>query len=76
MRREEMADQKFKTSNVNVCLKAIKEYLDAVENPKITNLQDFKDRAEKAVEHLSTIFGPGDENVMVDTCPSISLPTI
>ena len=71
-----MANQKFQTSNVNVCLKAIKEYLDAVGDPNVTNLQDLKDRADLAVGHLYTIFGPGDQNVMVDTCPSIALPTI
>jgi hypothetical protein len=71
-----MANQEFKTSNVNVCLKAIKAYLVAAGNPKATNLQDLKDRAEKAVDHLSKIFGPGDKNVMMNLCPSEGLPTI
>ncbi len=71
-----MADKKFKTSNVNVCLKAIKEYLDADDTMDPKEVAQRKDRAKKAVEHLSTIFGPGDDDVMVDTCPSTGLPTI
>ena len=71
-----MANQKCQTSNINVCLKAIKEYLDAVGNPGVTNLPELKDRAEKAVNHLYAIFGPGDQNVIVDVCPSVNLPTI
>lgn len=71
-----MANKKFKTSNVNVCLKAIKEYLDADDTMDQKELDQRKDRAKKAVEHLSAVFSPGDQNVMVDTCPSIALPTI
>jgi hypothetical protein len=69
--------KKFKTSNVAVCLKAIKDYVD-MDEKKVTEEEKgpIKDRAKKAVEHLSILFSPVVENVLVDMCPSSRLPTI
>ncbi|MDQ1353108.1 MAG: hypothetical protein QG657_3414 [Acidobacteriota bacterium] len=72
-----MGTEKFKTSNVAVCLKAIKDYVDT----DLTTLGEKekvqkKDLAQKAVNHLSILFSPTAMNVLVDKCPSEGLPTI
>ncbi len=68
---------KFKTSNVAVCLKAIKDYIDmdaaAISKKEQSQL---KERAKKAADHLSLLFSPEVENVYLDTCPAQKLPTI
>lgn len=72
-----MGKEKFKTSNIAVCLKAIKDYIEtdltAVGEEEKGQL---KDRAQKAVDHLSTLFNPEVQDVYVDGCPSLVLPTI
>ena len=69
--------KKFQTSNVAVCLKAIKDYVDMDETTvKKEEQGQLKERAKKAVEHLSILFNPEVKNVYVDPCPSEGLPTI
>jgi len=71
------ANKKFQTSNVAVCLKAIKDYVDMDETTVKKEEQDqLKDRAQKGVEHLSMLFSPEVQNVLLDQCPSRALPTI
>jgi hypothetical protein len=68
---------KVKTSNVAVCLSAIKNYVNMDENVVTeTEKGQLKDRAQKAVGHLSILFSPTEENVLLDICPSLRLPTI
>jgi hypothetical protein len=76
--KEEMGTKrKFKTSNLTVCLNAIKNYIDMDESTlKEKEKGQLKDRARRAVEHLSAFFSPTDENVFLDECPSKKLPTI
>ncbi len=71
------ANKKFKTSNVAVCLKAIKEYVD-MDETKVTKKEkgQLKERAKNALDHLDTIFKPVEKNVMMNLCPSEGLPTI
>ncbi len=61
---------KIKTSNVAGCLKAIAEYVGLDE--KNVNEQErtqLKDKAKKAVEHLSALFSPGTEAIYLEGCP-------
>lgn len=71
-----MGNDKFQTSNVAVCLKAIKDYVEL----DLKNLGEEekvkKDLAQKAVDHLSLLFSPEVENVLLYECPSKKLPTI
>lgn len=68
---------KFKTSNVAVCLKAIKDYvnLDEASVPQEEQRQ-LKEKAKKAADHLSVLFSPEPKNIYLDTCPAEELPTI
>lgn len=71
------ASNKSKTSNVAICLKAIKDFVD-MDEAKVTKEEQIqiKARAKKAVEHLPSLYVLGEMNNSVDGCPSITLPTI
>jgi hypothetical protein len=70
-------ENKFQTSNIAVCLKAIKDYIDADLTSVAKDEQDqLKKRAKNAVDHLTLLFNPEVKNLMLYLCPSGTLPTI
>jgi hypothetical protein len=69
-------DNQVKTTNVAVCLKAIQDYVDMDEATVEEKKGQLKDRAQKAMTHLSILLTPEVKNVYVEPCPSGGLPTI
>lgn len=70
-------NKKPKTTNVAVCLKAIKDYVEMDEKKVLAQEKDqLKDRAQKAMTHLSMLLSPEVKNVSADPCPAGGLPTI
>lgn len=71
-----MGNEKFQTSNVAVCLKAIKEYVEMDLGDLGDEAKGKKKLAQRAVNHLSILFSPTEMNVLLDRCPYSDLPTI
>lgn len=71
-----MGDKNPKTSNVALCLKAIKDYVNPDEEAKKVDLSKREENAKKALEQLSLLFEVEAENVALYHCPSDNLPTI
>lgn len=71
-------NNKFKVSNLAICLKAIKDFVD-IDEAKITKEEQIqiKAKAKMAMDHLPSLYCADTKNIDIDGCPSRGeLPTI
>lgn len=70
-------NNKFKTSNLAICLKAIKNFVD-IDEATITKEEQnqIKAKAKMAIEHLPSLYYPDTKDIDMSGCLLRGLPTI